>query len=113
MISYTLPIRIKMEEVMTMKKYLIASLIALFPATIAASQMTLAQDVTINTATFGADNEVSQPKNWREWVFVGAPLTPHALNDGKAPFPEYHNVYVEPSAYEHWKKPVNGLKVRS
>jgi len=28
-------------------------------------------------------------------VFVGAPLTPNGLNDGKAGFPEYHHVYVE------------------
>jgi hypothetical protein len=26
---------------------------------------------------------------------VGAPLTPNALNNGKANFPEYHHVYVE------------------
>ena len=28
-----------------------------------------------------------------------APLTPNALNAGNAPFPEFHNVYVEPSAF--------------
>lgn len=64
----------------------------------------IAQDATINQAIFKEGNEVLQPVGYREWVFVGAPLTPHALNDGKAPFPEYHNVYIEPSAYEHWKK---------
>ncbi len=42
--------------------------------------------------------------NWRQWVFIGAPLTPNALNGGKAPFPEFHNVYIEPSAYAYWKK---------
>lgn len=44
------------------------------------------------------------PKNWRHWVFVGSPLTPNALNDGKANFPEYHNVYIEPGSYEIYKK---------
>ena len=29
---------------------------------------------------------------WREWVYVGSPLTPNALNGGHAGFPEYHNV---------------------
>jgi hypothetical protein len=32
------------------------------------------------------------------------PLTPNALNGGKANFPEYHNVYIEPCAYEAYKK---------
>jgi Cytochrome P460 len=46
------------------------------------------------------------PKNniWREWVFVGDPLTPNALNGGKAGFPEYHNVYIESGSYEIYKK---------
>ena len=41
---------------------------------------------------------------WREWVFVGSPLTPNALNDGHANFPEYHNVYIEPGSYEIYEK---------
>jgi len=44
------------------------------------------------------------PKNYREWIFVGSPLTPNALNHGKANFPEYHNVYIEPCAYESYLK---------
>ncbi len=31
-------------------------------------------------------------------------MTPNALNGGAAPFPEFHNVYVEPSAYAHFQK---------
>src|SRR5262245_36996118 len=44
------------------------------------------------------------PKNFSEWVYVGSPLTPNALNDGKANFPEFHNVYIEPGSYEIYKK---------
>jgi hypothetical protein len=44
------------------------------------------------------------PKNFNEWVYVGSPLTPNALNDGKANFPEFHNVYIEPGSYEMYKK---------
>jgi hypothetical protein len=40
------------------------------------------------------------PKNFQEWVYLGSPLTPNALNDGHAGFPEYHNVYIEPGSYE-------------
>ena len=37
-------------------------------------------------------------------MYVGSPLTPNALNGGKANFPEYHNVYIEPGSYEKYKK---------
>ena len=56
----------------------------------------------IAQATFTAENEAVLPTGYRQWVFVGAPLTPNALNGGEAPFPEYHNVYVEPSAFKHY-----------
>jgi hypothetical protein len=50
---------------------------------------------------------VNLPTGFRKWVFVGAPLTPEGLNDGKyncnaegknctkSNFPEYHHVYIE------------------
>ncbi|MEM7427722.1 MAG: cytochrome P460 family protein, partial [Pseudomonadota bacterium] len=58
----------------------------------------------IAEAKFTADGQVMIPEDWRSWVYIGTPLTPNALNDGKAPFPEFHNVYIEPSAFAHWKK---------
>jgi hypothetical protein len=48
--------------------------------------------------------ELKLPKNFNEWVFVGSPLTPDALNGGTANFPKYHNVYIEPGSYEIYKK---------
>lgn len=53
-------------------------------------------------AKFEPTGAVSMPQNWRQWVYVGSPLTPNALNGGEAAFPEFHNVYVEPAAYEHF-----------
>ncbi len=55
-------------------------------------------------AKFTSDGAVKMPVNWREWVYVGTPLTPNALNGGAAAFPEFHNVYVEPKAYKHFAK---------
>ena len=55
-------------------------------------------------AKFADDGKVMIPQKWREWVYIGTPLTPNALNDGAAPFPEFHNVYIEPSAFAHWVK---------
>lgn len=43
------------------------------------------------------------PSNYHEWVFLGSPLTPHGLNGGKAAFPEYHNVYVQPQAFRAYR----------
>src|SRR5262245_34560013 len=53
---------------------------------------------------YTASGDLVLPKNFHEWVYVGSPLTPNALNGGKAGFPEYHNVYIEPGSYEIYKK---------
>lgn len=47
--------------------------------------------------------ELVLPSDYHEWIFLGSPLTPHALNGGKAAFPEYHNVYVQPEAYQAYR----------
>jgi hypothetical protein len=65
---------------------------------------------------YTASGDLILPKNYHEWVYVGSPLTPIALNGGKAcpeepnpprpctGFPEYHNVYIEPGSYEIYKR---------
>ena len=69
----------------------------------AASDVTSVSDSLVKTAVFNADGSVQQPVGWRKWVFVGAPLTPNALNGGTAPFPEYHNVYLERTAFAEYE----------
>jgi len=60
--------------------------------------------------TFNDEDELLQPldwdvpSNWREWVYVGTPLTPNELNNGKASFPEFHSVYIHPDHFKVWKK---------
>jgi len=56
---------------------------------------------------YDSAGRVKTPIGYRAWVFVGAPLTPEGLNDGKfncnadgtnctkSNFPEYHHVYIE------------------
>lgn len=67
-------------------------------------------DVTFGDAhktlepTFTDDGKMIRPSGWREWIFVGSPLTPNGLNDGKAAFPEFHTVYIDPVSWAHWKK---------
>ncbi len=50
------------------------------------------------------DGKLQRPEGYREWIYVGTPVTPNDMNDGKAAFPEHHNVYIEPGAWKHWKK---------
>jgi cytochrome c553 len=51
---------------------------------------------------FNAAGELERPQNYRRWVYVGTPVTPNDMNDGKAAFPEFHNVYIDPASYEHY-----------
>lgn len=55
-------------------------------------------------AEFNANGELIRPAGWREWVFVGSPLTPNSQNGGEAPFPEFHTVYIDPESWAHWKR---------
>jgi hypothetical protein len=51
-----------------------------------------------------AKGELVLPRGYHQWVFLGSPLTPNALNGGKAAFPEYHNVYVRPEALKAYQR---------
>lgn len=53
-------------------------------------------------AVFLADGELQRPRGYRSWIHVGTPLTPNDLNNGKAAFPEFHTVYVDPASYRHY-----------
>ena len=81
-----------------MQKYLLTIIVGLGLAA-SAVYMVVARPVAAQTeqssVVFNADGTMQLPTGFRNWVFVGAPLTPNGLNDGKAGFPEYHNVYVE------------------
>ena len=57
-----------------------------------------------HTATFTAKGELERPRGYRSWIYVGAPLTPNDMNNGKAAFPEFHSVYIDPTSYEHYKR---------
>lgn len=48
--------------------------------------------------------ELMLPEDFHDWVFLGSPLTPHALNGGAAAFPEYHNVYVHPEPLAAYRR---------
>ena len=58
------------------------------------------------TPRFTADGALILPEHgsWRDWPYIGAPLTPNALNGGEAAFPEFHNVYIDPVSWAHWQR---------
>lgn len=68
-------------------------------ATLASTMALADSQQNVGAAVFNKKGELHLPESFREWVFIGAPLTPHGLNDGKAAFPEFHHVYVNPDAY--------------
>jgi hypothetical protein len=53
--------------------------------------------------SWNAAGELERPEGYREWIFVGTPVTPNDMNDGKAAFPEFHNVYIDPASYAVYK----------
>src|SRR3954447_18607569 len=94
-----------------MQKYLLTVILGL-GLTASGGYLLVASPVDAQTkessVVFNADGTVNQPDPhvYRRWVFVGAPLTPEALNNGKfncdqpggctkSNFPEYHHVYIE------------------
>ena len=54
--------------------------------------------------TINEKAELIRPADYRSWMYVGAPITPNDMNDGKAPFPEFHNVYIDPISYQYYKE---------
>ena len=92
-----------------MQKYLLLVIVGL-GLTASAVYLVVAKPVAAQTeqssVVFNADGTVQVPTGFRKWVFVGAPLTPEGLNNGKfncdqpggctkSNFPEYHHVYIE------------------
>lgn len=53
---------------------------------------------------FTEDGDLVLPSGFRQWVSLGGPVTPNALNDGKAQFPEFHDVYVDEENFRHYQR---------
>jgi hypothetical protein len=67
----------------------------------AAAQQSKAQAALVE---FTSDGKLKQPVGYRQWVFIGSPLTPNDLNDGHSNFPEFHAVYMDPESFAYWQK---------
>ena len=85
-----------MKSKIYLTSLLIASTIAI--ALLMSSSVSAKEYFTIK------NGELERPSGFREWIYVGAPLTPNDMNNGKANFPEFHNVYIDPESWDHWKE---------
>ncbi len=89
-------------------KYLFVSVLACASLILLLSMMILAQPQAEakEHAKFDKDGNLIQPKDyeWRKWIYVGTPVTPNSLNPPEAPFPEFHNVYMDPNSFDHYSK---------
>lgn len=61
-------------------------------------------DAAQAVARYDEEGALLRPTGYREWIYVGAPLTPNDLNGGKAAFPEFHNVYINPASWAEYKR---------
>ena len=59
---------------------------------------------TTAAVEFTPDGKLKKPDGYRNWVYVGAVVTPNDLNDGVAMFPEFHSVYMDPESFAHYEK---------
>ena len=55
-------------------------------------------------AKFNQAGELARPANIKEWISIGASVTPKDMNNGKPAFPEFHYVYLDHTSWAHWKK---------
>ena len=59
---------------------------------------------TTAAVEFTPDGKMKRPDGYRDWVYVGAVVTPNDLNDGEAAFPEFHSVYMDPESFAEYEK---------
>ena len=76
-----------------------------FLALTATPPVAFTQSQNFPKPVFDDDGKLIRPDvSYREWVYVGTPLTPNELNPPEAPFPEFHNVYIHPDDFDHYRR---------
>ncbi len=83
----------------------LVSVLALFAVLLGTTPLVANAAEDFPKPSFNDKGQLIRPDvSYREWVYVGTPFTPNALNPPEAPFPEFHNVYIHPSDFDHWKR---------
>ncbi len=84
-----------------MKKNLMAGLSIIMMST---TSISVAAEEHSVPASFTPDKQLILPSDYREWIHVGANVSPNELNNGKSPFNEMRTIYMDRNAFKHWKK---------
>jgi hypothetical protein len=53
---------------------------------------------------FNKEGQLIRPEGYRSWMFVGSIVTPNDMNEGKAAFPGFHVVYINPESYKEFER---------
>ena len=54
---------------------------------------------------FNSDKELLRPRDYRQWVFIGATLgMSYDENEEKRKQPKFHNLYINPAAYREYEQ---------
>ena len=88
--------------------FLAVAVVGTFVVVVSSSTPATAQSAKKAAVSFDSDGAMTRPEGYREWVYVGTPLTPNDMNNGSAPFPEFHNVYIQPDAFAAYKRTCKG-----
>jgi hypothetical protein len=73
-------------------------------AVLAEPLLVKAQSTDSWTPVWTAADALEKPVGYRQWIYLGSPITPEGLNNNKAGFPEFHNVYVPRQVLDAFKK---------
>ena len=77
---------------------------ALIAAAFSLTAVAVSQTSARRGPVFTRDGDLVLPEGFREWVFMGGPVTPNNLNGGEAPFPEFHDVYIERQNLQYYQQ---------
>lgn len=72
-----------------------AGLLAIAAALASSRTKPISAKATDSGPVFDSQGRLERPTGYRRWVYLGVSVTPNGLNHGDAPFPEFHEVFVQ------------------
>ena len=79
-------------------------LMILVGGVLTATVVGISQSSETKGPVFTKAGELVLPSGFRKWTFIGGPITPNALNNGEAPFPEFHDVYIRQENFRYYQQ---------
>jgi len=72
-----------------------AGLLAIAAVAVSSQTKPTHAKVSNSGPVFDSQGRLERPTGYRRWVYMGVSVTPNGLNHGAAPFPEFHEVFVQ------------------